>query len=174
MNASATPVPQPVHEAALVEPALDEPALDRSLPEDPQVGDSLAADLRIALMRAVRRLRAERADAELSDGHYSVLAYLDRNGPSTPRQLATFERVQPPSMTRTIAALVDGGFAIRTDHPQDGRQVLVSLTDTGRHTVRETRRRRDGWLTRRLADLDPGERAVLTTATDILRRIADS
>jgi DNA-binding MarR family transcriptional regulator len=168
MNTSAKPKP------ALDQPLLDQPLLDQPLLDLPSVGDSLAADLRIALMRAVRRLRAERADAELSDGHYSVLAYLDRNGPSTPRQLATFERVQPPSMTRTIAALVDGGFAVRTDHPRDGRQVLVSLTVTGRRTVQETRRRRDGWLTRRLADLDPGDRAVLSTATDILRRIADS
>jgi DNA-binding MarR family transcriptional regulator len=141
-----------------------------ALPAD----EPLAADLRIALMRAVRRLRAERAEAELSDSQYSVLAYLDRHGPSTPRQLAGFERVQPPSMTRTLAALVDGGFAVRAGHPQDGRQVLVALTDAGRHTVRETRRRRDGWLTRRLADLDPDERAVLTAATYLLRRIADS
>jgi DNA-binding MarR family transcriptional regulator len=142
--------------------------------DEPTAEEPLAGDLRIALMRAVRRLRAERADAELSDSQYSVLGYLDRNGPSTPRQLAGFERVQPPSITRTLASLVDGGFAVRTGHPQDGRQVLIALTAAGRDTVRETRRRRDGWLTRRLADLVPAERDVLTAATHILRRIADS
>jgi DNA-binding MarR family transcriptional regulator len=136
--------------------------------------ESLAAQLRIALMRAVRRLRAERLDQELSDSHYSVLAYLDRHGGGTPRDLAAFERVQPPSMTRILAGLVERGLVVRADDPADGRRVLVRATDAGLHTVRETRRRRDVWLTRRLAELDPAERDVLTAAADILRRIADS
>ena len=74
----------------------------------------LAAELRTALLRAARRLRAEKSDADVSEGQYSVLALLDRRGPSTPRELAALERVQPPSMTRTIAALLEP----RTRHPQ--------------------------------------------------------
>jgi len=62
----------------------------------------------------------------------------------------------------------------RTEHPSDRRQVLVSVTDAGAATVRETRRRRDAWLARRLAALPADEREVLARAADILRRIADS
>jgi DNA-binding MarR family transcriptional regulator len=134
----------------------------------------LAADLRVALMRAVRRLRAEKSDADLTDGQYSVLAVLDRLGPKTPGEIAAHERVQPPSMTRTVAALADLGLVSRTEHPADRRQVLVALTQSGTATVRETRRRRDAWLARRLAALTPAERDVLAQATEILRRIADS
>ncbi len=134
----------------------------------------LAAELRVALMRSVRRLRAEKSDAELSDGQYSVLALLDRAGAMTPGELADHERVQPPSMTRTVAGLAELGLLQRRDHPHDRRQVLVQLTDAGTATVRETRRRRDAWLARRLAELSPGERAVLAQAGQILRRIADS
>ena len=134
----------------------------------------LAAELRVALMRAVRRLRAEKSDADLTDGQYSVLAVLDRLGPKTPGELAAYERVQPPSMTRTIAALAELGLVTRTEHPADRRQVLVALTGAGAATVRETRRRRDAWLARRLADLTPAERDVLAQAAEILRRIADS
>ena len=134
----------------------------------------LAAELRVALMRTVRRLRAEKSDADLTDGQYSVLAVLDRLGPRTPGEIAAHERVQPPSMTRTIAALTELGLVSRTEHPADRRQVLVALTDAGTATVRETRRRRDAWLARRLAALTPAERDVLARATEILRRIADS
>ena len=134
----------------------------------------LAAELRVALMRAVRRLRAEKSDADLSDGQYSVLAFLDRLGPRTPGEIAAHERVQPPSMTRTVAALAELGLVTRTEHPTDRRQVLVALTASGAATVRETRRRRDAWLARRLADLTPAERDVLARAAEILRRIADS
>ena len=134
----------------------------------------LAAELRVALMKAVRRLRAEKSDADLTDGQYSVLAVLDRLGPRTPGEIAAHERVQPPSMTRTVAALAGLGLVTRTEHPADRRQVLVALTDSGAATVRETRRRRDAWLARRLAALTPADRDVLARAAEILRRIADS
>jgi DNA-binding MarR family transcriptional regulator len=125
-------------------------------------------------MRVARRLRAEKSDQELSDGQFSVLAVLDRDGPLTPRALAEYERVQPPSMTRTLSGLLDRGLIDRAGDPGDRRQVIVELTELGAQAVRETRRQRDAWLARRLAELEPKERAVLAEAAEILRRIADS
>jgi DNA-binding MarR family transcriptional regulator len=135
---------------------------------------ALATELRIALMRASRRLRAEKSDTDLSDGQLSVLALLEREGPRTPREIAAYERVQPPSLTRTVTALLDLGLVTRTEHPVDRRQVLVAATEAGVATVRETRRRREAWLSRRLAALTPAERDVLARATQILKEIADS
>jgi DNA-binding MarR family transcriptional regulator len=77
-------------------------------------------------------------------------------------------------MTRTLATLTEAGLVTREAHPADGRQVIVRLTPQGRATVRETRRRRDVWLARRLADLEPAERQVLADAAHLLRRIADT
>jgi DNA-binding MarR family transcriptional regulator len=134
----------------------------------------LATELRMALLRASRRLRAEKSDTDLSDGQLSVLGLLEREGPTTPREIAAFERVQPPSMTRTLTALLDLGLVTRTEHPDDRRQVLIAVTEAGAAVVRETRRRRDAWLTRRLAALTPEERDVLARATQILKEIAHS
>jgi len=125
-------------------------------------------------MRVARRLRAEKSVQELTDGQFSVLALLDRNGPLTPRVLAEHERVQPPSMTRTLAGLLARGLIDRAGDPTDRRQVIVGLTESGTRAVEETRQRRDAWLDRRLIDLEPKERAVLAEASEILRRIADS
>lgn len=134
----------------------------------------LAADLRISLMRVVRRLRAEKADEDLSDAQYSVLAVLDRCGPSTPTQLADAERVKPPSMTRTLTSLADLGLVTRAAHGTDRRSQVVQISPAGRASVEATRRRRDAWLTRQLAALSPQERESLAAATSILNRIADS
>ena len=128
----------------------------------------------MAIMRTSRRLRQERSTDDVTPGQYSVLAVLDRQGPLTPRELAAFEKVQPPSMTRTVAALADLGLVRRTEHPTDGRQVLVSLTPEGQVVVRETRRRRDAWLARRLAELTPAERETLAAAAALLHRVAQS
>jgi DNA-binding MarR family transcriptional regulator len=133
-----------------------------------------AAELRVSLLRVARRLRAEKSDQELTDSQFSTLAVLDRLGPLTPGALAEYERVQPPSITRTLARLLERGLVDRTSDPADGRQVIIRLTEPGALAVKETRRRRDAWLARRLAELHPNERAVLAEASEILRRIADS
>ena len=58
------------------------PGARRRTPVDPSPG-ALSADLRVALMRTVRRLRAEKSDADISDSQYAVLGTLDRHGATT-------------------------------------------------------------------------------------------
>lgn len=135
---------------------------------------ALASALRLAVMRLARRMRSERADSSLTLSQTSALATLERNGPLTPRELAARERVQPPSMTRIAAALEVAGLVTRTDHPTDGRQVLLAASPDGVALLREDRRRRDAWLAQRLRELEPDEVAVLARAARILDRLAAS
>ena len=147
---------------------------EQRTPSSGRRAPALAAELRTAIMRTSRRLRQERSIDDVTPGQYSVLAVLDHHGPCTPRELAAHEKVQPPSMTRTVAALAELGLVQRTEHPTDGRQVLVALSEQGRVVVRETRRRRDAWLARRLAELTPAERDTLAEAAAILQRVAQA
>ena len=134
----------------------------------------LASTMRVSVMRLARRLRSERTDHDLGLTQLAALASLDRHGPLTPRELADHEKVQPPSMTRTLAALEERGLITRTPHESDGRQHLVSLTDTARAMLREDRRRRDAWLSQRLAELTPEEREILRAAAPLLERLTRS
>ena len=135
----------------------------------------LAAELRLSVMRLRRRLANERhPDNELSLGAMAVLGCLYRNGELSVGELAAQERVQPPSMTRTINCLEDGGYVVRRRHETDGRQVVVVLSDLGRETVLADRARRDAWLARRLRDLTPEERETLRRAAPLLERLANS
>lgn len=135
----------------------------------------LASQLRMSVMRLRRRLANERhPDNELSMNAMAVLGALYRNGDLTLGELATHERVRPPSMTRTVTCLEDGAFVVRRPSETDRRQVLVTLTDHGRTTLLADRRRRDEWLVTRLRALTPDERAVLRQAAPILERLAAS
>ena len=58
--------------------------------------------------------------------------------------------------------------------PDDGRQVIVTLTAAGRQVLRETRRAREGWMAKRFSDLSDDEIETLARATTILERIAAS
>ena len=133
----------------------------------------LASELRLSVMRLRRRLVAEREPHnELSLGAMSVLAGLQVNGDMTLGALAQRERVQPPSMTRTVNCLEEGGYVTRQPSDTDRRQVLIALTDRGRTTLIADRDRRTEWLAQRLAELTDTERATLRAAAPILERIA--
>jgi DNA-binding MarR family transcriptional regulator len=134
----------------------------------------LSTELRIAVARLNRRMRAEKADGDLSDGQFAVLSLLHREGPHTVGQLSEHERVTPPSMNRRVGCLVDAGYVTRTASPDDGRKVVIRATDAGHELVEETRRRRDAWLFKRLERLPPDQRKLLVDATRIIREVADS
>ena len=130
----------------------------------------LANDLRLACMRISRRVRFESTQL-VAPHQLSVMARLEDKA-LTPRELAAIECVSPPSMTRTVTALVERGLVARQDDPLDGRQVFLSLTAPGLATLRETRRKRDAWMATRLKGISADEREVLVRATAILTRLA--
>lgn len=137
---------------------------------------ALASSLRISVARLTRRLRAERdPDNELlSVGQLSVLGVLFRLGESTIGELAARERVQPPSMTRTVNCLEEGGYVVRRPHETDRRQVVVALSRKGEETLAADRKRRDAWLAQRLRELTPEERSLLRQAAPVIERLANA
>lgn len=134
---------------------------------------SLASQLRLAVVRLNRRLRAQRLSTAVSLTQLSALSTLHKCGPMTPGQLAAKEGVQPPSMTRVIAALEALGYVARTAHPTDGRQAIVELSATGREYVHANISAREAWLDERLAKLSDEERVILGRAAEIIERIAE-
>jgi DNA-binding MarR family transcriptional regulator len=133
----------------------------------------LASDLSLAVVRLARQLRFRRPDSPVSLSQLSALATLAKEGPITPGALAIRERVRPPSMTRVIASLAELGFIDRCAHPDDGRQVLVSVSESGRELIEVERRASQEWLQQRLAELQPEQRNTLLAAADLMFAIVD-
>jgi len=133
----------------------------------------LAADLSLAVMRLARQLRFRNPQSPVSLSQLSALTTLANEGAMTPGALAIRERVRPPSMTRVIASLADEGFVDRAPHPVDGRQVVVSVSESGAELVKAARRARQEWLAERLATLDSDKRGTLREAADIILALVD-
>jgi DNA-binding MarR family transcriptional regulator len=132
----------------------------------------LASRLRLAVVRLNRKLRAQRTNQNVSLTQIAALSTLHKCGALTPGRLAAKEGVQPPSMTRVIAALEGMGYVARTPHPTDGRQSIVALTEAGDSFMATTISMREAWLDRKLAELSGGEREVLGHAAEIIDRMA--
>jgi len=147
-------------------------------PQQTRSDAGLATALRISVSRLARRLRAERLakglEPGLSDTQLAALASLERHSTMTPGELADHEKVQPPSMTRVIAALEELGLVRRAPHATDRRQVVLTVTDRGREVVQQSRRLREEWLAKRLRELTPQERAALRAAAPILEKLSQS
>ena len=110
----------------------------------------------------------------LSDTQFAALVTLEKHGAMSPGELAGHERVQPPSMTRVIAALEEWKLVTRAAHASDRRQVVLTVTPAGLELLTKSRRRRDAWLARRLNELTPQERAALRAAAPILEKLSQS
>jgi DNA-binding MarR family transcriptional regulator len=132
----------------------------------------LAVRLRLVIARTARRLRQEAAE-ELSPSQAAALATIDRHGPLTPSELAARERIQRPTATRVIARLEEAGFVDRTRDPDDRRSSIVGLAPAGRELLARVRTRKNAYLSRRLRELDPDERATLDRAAAILERVLE-
>lgn len=131
------------------------------------------AVLRGAVLILARRLRHQQAGDELSPSEAAVMGRVGRAGPMTPGQLAKFEHVQPPSMTRIIERLEARGFLLRTPDPDDRRQVLVSRTEAGNQFVERSRAVRTAWLTQQVSKLDPDDQRSIVAAAAALTRLAE-
>ena len=136
------------------------------------VVSDLASQLRLSVVRLNRRLRSQRTDESVSLPQMSAMAPLWRCGSMTPSELASSERVRPPSMTRVIAALEESDMVSRRDHPTDGRQSIIELTEAGAELLNAEASLKERWLDKRLAELTEQERATLSRAAEIIDRMA--
>ena len=131
-------------------------------------------ELRIGVMRLARRMRLERGGSDVTDGQLSALFVLAKYGAQSLGSLSEFERVTPPSMSRTVGALEGDGLVTRTASADDRRKVLIEITPAGLAIVQETKRRRAAWFSTVLAALTDQQRDALDAAAPILRELADS
>lgn len=134
----------------------------------------LASAMRTVIMRLARQLRSERNDETLSFSQLSALGVIESRGPISPSQLAAFERIQAPSVTRIITALMNHGYIERTTREDDRRHALLSVTPAGRQLIHADRDRRTEWLATILETLTREQRAELKTALPHLERLVQT
>src|SRR5271168_4729174 len=134
----------------------------------------LAVELHTILGKLKRRLREHGGRSDMTPSQVSVLLRLEKDGPATASSLARAEGMRPQSMAPVVAALESASLVSGAPDPADGRQTLLSLTDTCRKWIEEGRAARQDWLTRTLqARLSPAELDKLVEAVALLNRLVD-
>ncbi|PPJ19526.1 MarR family transcriptional regulator [Nocardia nova] len=133
---------------------------------------AVATDLRVAVSRLLRQLRAQAEGSDLTKSQSSVLIRLEQGGPATATQLAHAAGMRPQSMAKIVRALEEAGLIAGTSDPADGRKTVLDLTDAARDEFRTGRRAKEDWLTRVIeAEFTDAEIRQLADAVGLLDRI---
>ncbi len=106
----------------------------------------LANDTWEALLRAhatlMKEFAAEDIWTEVSMREYDVLYTLSKcRGPIRLGELHRHVLLSQPALSRMVERLVNRGLVHRAPDPEDGRSVLLSLTEAGREQQRRVGRR---------------------------------
>jgi DNA-binding MarR family transcriptional regulator len=128
-----------------------------------------------ARLRTVVRLLKRQADTlkdknSPSPSEQSVLVWLDDKGSMSPRALADAQQVRPQTMQQTLDSLERRRWIKRANHPTDRRQILFSLSASGRKALLKGREQRQAWLVGELSKLTAEERRTIIAALGILER----
>jgi DNA-binding MarR family transcriptional regulator len=136
-----------------------------------------ATDLNVAdLTRAIENFNRYYirlpAVQKLSFTTLSVLDTLATSGPKRLTELARTEQISQPGLTQLVTRLERDGLVERRPDPDDGRAVLVHITDSGRKIGQTRREDRGRHLTPLIAQLTPAERQAIAAALPALTRLA--
>jgi DNA-binding MarR family transcriptional regulator len=134
----------------------------------------IAGALRVTVGLVVRKLRQTPMVGELTLAEASALGRLERGGPATSSDLARLERISPQSMGVTVAALLERGLIERSRDPEDGRRIVLAITDLGRRTVHDRRGARTEAIAAALREeFNADELGQLRKAVALLERLAE-
>jgi DNA-binding MarR family transcriptional regulator len=151
---------------------LDEAMARSPAPTELPEAPVLPSRLRLVITRLARRLR-QQGETSASPTQLAALATIERDGPLTFGALAAIERVRPPTITAAVGRLEEQGLVRRRTDQKDRRVARAEITPQGRRLLEQSRSRKTAYLERRLAALDPDERATLERAAAVLERIVD-
>jgi DNA-binding MarR family transcriptional regulator len=70
---------------------------------------------------------------------YLLLNRLDQSGPMGVKALASGMGIDSSTVTRQVAPLVEAGLVTRTTHPEDGRAVVLKLSQHGLARLEQVR-----------------------------------
>jgi DNA-binding MarR family transcriptional regulator len=107
------------------------PGADAATGPPVRVSDDLVELLTVTQRRVAREVGAVLAEDGATLDGYRLLRSLAGPGGRSMGELVTALHLPPPTLTRLVDGAVDAALAYRLPDPQDGRKVVVHLSEPG-------------------------------------------
>lgn len=138
-----------------------------------EVTEREALGVVLAVHRLIRSLRRGLPNAELPPTHLIVLAVLAEHGPMRLGELAGRVPCSQPTATTVVTCLEPAGLLRREPDPDDGRAVLVTLTDRGLRRIHDMTDGQATLLVHRMREMSEEDRRAVLAAVPLLRRLTE-
>lgn len=133
--------------------------------------EEIADRLHSASIHVLRRVHKQDEASGVGPARLSALSVLVFGGPMSLGQLASAERVKPPTMTRIVAGLKRAGLVAIVTDSQDARRLKIAASVKGTRLLQQARRRRIRYLADHLDELTETELDQMREAVTILERV---
>ena len=135
--------------------------------------NNVANQLHALSVHLLRQARISDREAGLTPERLSLLSILAYNGSQTISDLAEFEMVSLPAITRIVNYLEELGYVQRDRGEEDGRVVEVSVTTSGRKVLELGRKQRVEHVAEMFGNMRRLELMVVYEATNLLETIIE-
>ncbi len=129
------------------------------------------------LVRRIRRVIGVRARAvhpDLAPASYLMLTYVAQHGPLRASEIADQFDIDKGAVSRQVSNLTELGLLARVADPEDGRAMLVSVSDEGQARLADVARHRRKWLDERLGSWTEDELRSFVDTLGRYNRALDS
>jgi DNA-binding MarR family transcriptional regulator len=128
------------------------------------------------MVRRIRRVIADRARAvhpDLAPSSYLMLTLVADSGPLRASEIADQFAIDKGAISRQLAHLTELGLLGRASDPEDGRAMLVSVSDEGRRRLADVAQHRRKWLDERLGEWSEADLTAFVAALGSYNRALD-
>ena len=112
-------------------------------------------------------------DLSLTIGQLKSLFFIDFEGGTNVKKLATALGVTPPNVTGIVDHLVEQGLVSREENPEDRRMIILKTTDKGKALITGLRESRISRVSNVLAQLSSEELSALAKGLSALARAGE-
>ena len=138
----------------------------------PQFTQSIRAWMDVFMHRSMRGWSRFVKSTGLSMPQFSVMMQLYHKGACGMSEISERFEVTPAAASQLVDKLVQSGYIVREEDPNDRRAKLLNLTDAGRDLIQQGMDERHLWLDQLSGRLTEAERVQVSEALDILTRVA--
>jgi len=137
-----------------------------------QFNESIRAWMDVFMHRSMRGWGLFAKSTGLSMPQFSILMQLHHKGACGMSEISERYEVTPAAASQLVDKLVQNGFIIREEDPNDRRAKLLNLTDKGRELIKQGIEERYRWVDQLSERLTAGERTQVSEALNIMTRVA--
>ncbi|HSJ88326.1 MAG TPA: MarR family transcriptional regulator [Anaerolineales bacterium] len=133
---------------------------------------SIRAWMDIFMQRSMRGWWRFAKSTGLSIPQFSIMMQMHHRGACAMSEVSERFEITPAAASQLVDKLVQSGFIMRREDPNDRRAKLLDLTDKGRDLIQQGIEERYRWVNELAEKLTPAERIQISEALDIMTRAA--